>query len=73
MNQNQQNIDPKLLSQSEEIVCKCGGKIFTEGYQIRTISKFLTGTPKDALIPMGVFYCVKCFEIPEQFKPKLPS
>lgn len=66
-----QKIDPAILAKSTELICTCGCKIFQEGYQIREVSKFIIGAAQDAIIPMGVFYCVKCFEVPEKFQSKI--
>jgi len=62
------NID---LSKTEAVECQCGGKLFQEGYYIRTLSKFLAGTTQDALIPVATFYCVKCLEVHPKFEPKI--
>ena len=68
MNPNQK---PQIdLSKSTEVKCECGSTLFQEGYQIREVSKFLIGAERDAVVPVGVFYCVKCFIVPEKFQPK---
>lgn len=62
------------LSSSKPLLCSaCGYDTFIEGNRFRKISKFVTGTPQDVLIPVGVFMCggcgVVCEElIPEQLK-----
>jgi hypothetical protein len=52
-------------------MCECGGNIFQDGYQIREISKFITGTPQNAVIPLQVFYCIKCYKVPAKFQPNI--
>jgi hypothetical protein len=37
---------------------------------IRKASKFITGTPQDALIPIPVFACAKCKHINEDMLPQ---
>ena len=37
---------------------------------LRTASKFVTGTPEDAIVPIPVFACDKCGHINEKFIPK---
>lgn len=57
------------LSQTTEITCKCGNNTFVEGLMLRKASRLLTGTTSDALIPIGVMYCVKCNEVLEETLP----
>ncbi len=33
-----------------------GGSLFKQGVILRTVSKFITGTSEDALLPIPVFY-----------------
>jgi hypothetical protein len=37
---------------------------------LRKASKFLTGTPQDALIPLPVFSCSKCGHVNTEFLPE---
>tara|TARA_R100001460_G_scaffold107854_1_gene157322 strand:+ start:873 stop:1115 length:243 start_codon:yes stop_codon:yes gene_type:complete len=34
-----------------------GNKIFQQGVLIRKVSKFVAGTPEDAVMPIPVFFC----------------
>lgn len=53
---------PKItLKDTTAVVCPCGGKIFTEGRFIRTISRILTGEAEDSIMPIPIIYCVRCF------------
>lgn len=63
---------PKVsLKDSIELKCeKCEANVFSEGLMIRKISKFLTGTEQDSIVPIPVFYCVKCTHINDMFIPK---
>jgi hypothetical protein len=59
------------LDKTEEITCEqCNHNVFQEGLMLRKASKFLTGTPQDALIPLPVFSCAKCGWVNEEFLPE---
>jgi|TARA_B100001093_G_C26130032_1_gene718717 hypothetical protein len=47
-----------------------GGLIFQQGVLLRKVSKFITGTDEDALLPIPVFYDVKTNKIVEGCVPK---
>jgi uncharacterized Zn finger protein len=67
MNQQQLNID---LGQTTAMTCdKCGGEAFQEVLLLRKASRFVTGTPQDAIIPIPVFACTGCRHINESFLP----
>ena len=40
-----------------------GGSIFQQGVILRTVSKFITGTEEDALLPIPVFFDPKTNKI----------
>ena len=69
------NNQPKLnisLDKTTPIVCdECQNDVFKEGVMLRKASKFLTGTPQDALIPIPVFSCAKCGNVNKEFLPSL--
>ena len=70
MNQEQQmkmNVD---IKQSTPITSADGGQIFQEAVVLRKISKFLTGTSEDAVIPIPVFIDVKTGKILTEMLPK---
>jgi hypothetical protein len=51
------------IDQTTEVTCsnpECDGKIFNEGLMFRRVSKFLSGTGKDALVPINLAFCIKC-------------
>lgn len=71
MSQQQMNLNFPL-DKTTKVECEsCQHNIFTEGLMLRKASKFLTGTPQDALIPIPVFYCSKCGHINSDMMPKL--
>ena len=63
---------PKIdLSKAKEIKCQnCGGTVFIPGTKFLKISKIVTGTPNDAIIPVELYLCGDCGEICEELLPK---
>lgn len=59
MNPTQQQL-PDLKTTAGVKCSNCNNQIFAEGIILRKASKFLTGTTQDSLIPLPIFYCVKC-------------
>jgi uncharacterized Zn finger protein len=70
MTQKELNMNVSLKD-TLPIVCEeCGNSVFTEGVLLRKISRFVTGTSQDALMPVPVFACSKCGHVNEEFMPK---
>ena len=67
MEQPQLSID---LSKTEAVNTPSGGKIWQQGTIIRKVSKFITGTSEDAIIPIPVFYDPETGEILEDTLPR---
>jgi len=67
-----QQKQPKIdLSKAKEMKCtECEATIFIPGQKFLTISKIITGTPQDAIIPVEVWLCGDCGEVNEQLLPK---
>ena len=66
----QQNINI-TLDKTAPVTCEaCENDTFKEVLFIRKASKFITGTPQDALIPISAFACAKCGNVNELFLPK---
>jgi uncharacterized Zn finger protein len=68
MDQQQQlNI---TLDKTTAVTCdKCGSDTFQEVVLLRKASRFVTGTPQDALIPIPAFACTKCGHVNEDLLP----
>jgi len=65
--QGKQSID---IKKSKAIKCaKCDCEVFMPAMKFRKISKLLTGTAKDAIIPIEVYCCSDCGEICEELLP----
>jgi hypothetical protein len=57
MNQQQPQQAPQIdLKNSTAVKNFDGGSLFKQGVILRTVSKFITGTSEDALLPIPVFY-----------------
>ena len=65
--QPQMNLD---LSKTTAIDTPSGGKIWQQGTILRKVSKFITGTSEDAIVPIPVFYDLKTNEILEDTLPR---
>ena len=63
---------PKIdLSKAKEMKCtNCGGTVFIQGTKFLKISKIVTGTPNDAIIPVELYLCGDCGEICEELLQK---
>ena len=59
----QQQGPPIDLKNTTAIINFDGGIIFQQGVLLRTVSKFITGTDEDALLPIPVFYDPKTNKI----------
>jgi hypothetical protein len=59
------------LDKTTAIICEeCECETFTQVTFLRKVSKFITGTEQDALIPIPSFACSKCGHINAEFQPK---
>jgi len=58
------------ITQSTPIKSENGNQVFQEAVILRKISKFLTGTSEDAVIPIPVFVDVKTGKILIEMLPK---
>ena len=59
------------LGKSKPIVCgSCGDDVFVTAGKFRKISKLITGTPQDVVVPIDVMLCSNCGEICEELMPE---
>ena len=65
--QPQMNLD---LSKTTAIDTPSGGKIWQQGMILRKVSKFVTGTTEDAIVPIPVFYDAETGKILEDTLPR---
>lgn len=58
------------LEKTLPISCdNCQNQTFQEALLLRKISKFLTASEKDSLMPIPTFVCTKCGHVNEEFIP----
>ena len=67
MQQSEMNLD---LTKTTPVNTSTGGKVWVQGVILRKVSKFITGTSEDALVPIPVFYDPDTKEILEDSIPK---
>lgn len=62
---------PKVnLRDSETITCdKCGSNYFREVIYIKKVSKLLTGSPEDTIVPFPIYKCDSCGHVNKGFNP----
>jgi DNA-directed RNA polymerase subunit RPC12/RpoP len=59
------------LGKSKPVQCShCGYDVFVDGAKFRRISKLITGTPQDVIVPIEVLLCGNCGEICEELLPE---
>lgn len=72
-----QNVDQaarriEFLKNATDLTCKaCGGKYFREAVSFKHVSAIMSQTGRDEILPLPVYRCDDCGEIPEIFKPKV--
>jgi uncharacterized Zn finger protein len=69
------NQKPQLnvnLAEVPYIECEeCKGQVFEEKIMIKKVSRFMTGSDQDSIVPIPVISCSKCGHVNEMFKPKV--
>ena len=58
------------LSKTTPILTANGGKVWHQGYLLRKVSKFVTGTQEDGIVPVPIFFDVKTGKILVELLPK---
>ena len=69
---NSQPNKPQIdFSKATEMECQeCKGTVFIPANKFLKVSKIVTGTPNDAIIPVELYLCGDCGEINEELLPK---
>jgi DNA-directed RNA polymerase subunit RPC12/RpoP len=70
MTQKELNMNVSLKDTTPIKCEECENEIFIEGVMLRKVSRFVTGTSQDALMPIPVFTCSKCGGVNADFMPK---
>ena len=63
MQQPETQMPPIDLKNTTEVKNFDGGSVFQQGVILRKVSKFVTGTDEDALMPIPVFYDPTTYKI----------
>ena len=68
---NSQPNKPQIdFSKATEMECQeCKGTVFIPANKFLKVSKIVTGTPNDAIIPVELYLCGDCGEIVEELLP----
>jgi 5-methylcytosine-specific restriction endonuclease McrA len=67
-----QQAQPKIdLSQAKDMNCiHCNNSYFIQAVMVKKISRFVTGTANDAVLPVDVLLCGNCGKPFEELLPK---
>ena len=71
MNNKQQQLNVNIdIKNTRPVVSEDGNQIFAEGVLLRKVSRFVTGTQEDGIIPIPCFYDVKSGKVLVELLPK---
>ena len=57
MKKSEMTAQPQIdLSKTTSIETENGGKVWQQGFVLRKVSRFITNSPEDAVMPIPVFY-----------------
>lgn len=64
------NIEAKIdLKEQPSVVCeKCESMFFEEVTMIKKVSRLLTGSSQDTIVPFPTYRCADCGHVNEEFK-----
>lgn len=66
-----QNINVDIRKNSTAIKCeKCEGEAFISITFLRKVSRLITGSTQDQIVPIPSFQCSECKHINKEFIPK---
>jgi len=73
MSQQEVQVD---ISKADDITCEvqdCGSTYFQPVMAMKRLSPIVSPTGQEAIVPIQVYACIKCNEVPEQFKREASS
>ncbi len=71
MNNNQQQLNINIdIKNTQPVMSEDGNQVFAEGVILRKVSRFVTGTQEDGIIPVPCFYDVKTGKVLVDLLPK---
>jgi len=57
MKKSEMTAQPQIdLSKTTTVETENGGKVWQQGFVLRKVSRFITNSPEDAVMPIPVFY-----------------
>jgi len=60
-------ITPEMLRNSKNVICECGGMIFSEKLFFKKISALISPDGREQLAPMPIVVCESCGKVPGVF------
>ena len=65
------NID---LSAATDLTCeKCNSKFFSEALMLKRVSRLLTASDRDQIVPISVLRCADCGHVNADMMPIIPG
>lgn len=64
--QQQPQITGEMVKSSPSLVCDCGNETFREHIMFKRLSRFMTQSGKEEMIPVRIFACTKCGLMPKE-------
>jgi hypothetical protein len=61
---------PQIDLKNTEAIEHSNGKVWAQGFLLRKVSKFVTGTAEDGIMPIPVFYNPTTGEVLQETLPK---
>lgn len=61
---------PQIDLKNTEAIEHANGKVWAQGFLLRKVSKFVTGTAEDGIMPIPVFYNPVTGEVLQETLPK---
>jgi hypothetical protein len=67
---DQQNSINVPLKDAKPVLCEeCQHNVFSQSFFLRKVSRFVTGTTEDGIVPIQIFSCAKCGHVNKDFLP----
>lgn len=71
MNNNKQQLNINIdIKNTQPVMSEDGNQVFAEGVILRKVSRFVTGTQEDGIIPVPCFYDVATGKVLVELLPK---
>lgn len=67
MQSNSPQVKIDLREQPSVVCTECSSEFFREVTMIKKVSKFITGSSQDTIVPFPTYCCDKCGHVNEEF------